>query len=235
MRTHEAAPESDKRAQVDFCWNMRYVQMNNVYCDVMNNGSPLQAWRAGFREGVKMGLDGGDVVDPKHLKNIHKGNYDRLLVWMSVGEDATNGLWAVYGARLGCHMTNIQRKDWDWKKVRDFDWLSNFFKEELFPKFEGGSEMCINTGMTWDWDKLKAETVELGKDIRGVLDLEISDMDKTASRFFKNSTNKTFTTFLNEYRINHATKLLYETDADIKTICYESGFNNFSNFPGSSE
>jgi len=185
MRTHEAAPESDKRAQVDFCWNMRYVQMNNVYCDVMNNGSPLQAWRAGFREGVKMGLDGGDVVDPKQLKNIHKGNYDRLLVWMSVGEDATNGLWAVYGARLGCHMTNIQRKDWDWKKVRDFDWLSNFFKEELFPKFEGGSEMCINTGMTWDWDKLKAETVELGKDIRGVLDLEISDMDKTASRFFK--------------------------------------------------
>jgi YesN/AraC family two-component response regulator len=49
-------------------------------------------------------------------------------------------------------------------------------------------------------------------------------------RFFKNSTNKTFTTFLNEYRINHATKLLSETDADIKTICYESGFNNFSNF-----
>ena len=49
-------------------------------------------------------------------------------------------------------------------------------------------------------------------------------------RFFKNCTSKTFTTFLNEYRINHATKLLSETDADIKTICYESGFNNFSNF-----
>ena len=185
MRTHEAAPESDKRAQVDFCWNMRYVQMNNVYCDVMNNGSPLQAWRAGFREGVKMGLDGGDVVDPKYIKQIHKSNYNRLLVWMTIGEDAVNGLWAIYGARLGCHMTNIQRKDWDWKKVRDFDWLSKFFTDELFPKFEGGGEMCVNTGMTWDWDKLKAETVALGKDIRGVLDLEISDMDKTASRFFK--------------------------------------------------
>ena len=136
-------------------------------------------------EGVEMGLDGGDVVDPKHLKNIHKGNLDRLLVWMSVGEDAVNGLWAIYGARLGCHMTNIQRKDWDWKNVRDFDWLTNFFKTELFPEFEGGNEMCVNTGMTWDWNKLKAKTVELGKDIRGVLDLEISDLDKTASRFFK--------------------------------------------------
>ena len=49
-------------------------------------------------------------------------------------------------------------------------------------------------------------------------------------RFFKKSTQKTFTNFLNEYRINHATKLLSETDVDIKTICYESGFNNLSNF-----
>ena len=34
-------------------------------------------------------------------------------------------------------------------------------------------------------------------------------------RFFKRSTNKTFTTFLNEYRINHATKLLLQTDDDV--------------------
>ena len=49
-------------------------------------------------------------------------------------------------------------------------------------------------------------------------------------RFFKKSTHKTFTTFLNEYRINHATKLLSETDLEVKSICYESGFNNLSNF-----
>ena len=49
-------------------------------------------------------------------------------------------------------------------------------------------------------------------------------------RFFKKSTSKTFTSFLNEYRINHATKLLVETDKDVKSICYESGFNNLSNF-----
>ena len=49
-------------------------------------------------------------------------------------------------------------------------------------------------------------------------------------RFFKKSTNKTFTTFLNEYRINHSTKLLAETDDEIKEICFKSGFNNLSNF-----
>mgnify|MGYP001172308414 FL=1 len=185
MRTHEAAPESDKASQVDFCWNIRYIQMNNVYCDVMNNGSPLQAWRAGFREGVKMGLEGGDVVDPKNLKRIHQENYKRLLVWMTVGEDTINGLWAMYGARLGCHMTNIERRTWDWRNVRDFDWLSNFFKTELFPEFEGGDQMCVNTGVSWDYDKLKNKTVELGEDLRGKLDLEISDLDWTGSRFFK--------------------------------------------------
>ena len=204
MRTHEAAPEADKAAQVDFCWNIRYVQMNNVYCDVANNGSPLQAWRAGFREGVKMGLEGGDVVDPNMLKHIHRENYKRLLVWMTVGEDTTNGLWAIYGSRLGCHMTNIERRKWDWRNVRDFDWLSKFYTDELFPEFTGGTEMCVNTGVTWDWDKLKKKTVELGAEIKGELDLEISDMDKDASRFFK-------TVYKNPHRLG---AMVRETQVD---------------------
>ena len=73
----------------------------------------------------------------------------------------------------------------DWRNVRDFDWLSNFFREELFPEFEGGDQLCVNTGVSWDWNKLKAKTVELGDDLRGKLDLEISDLDWTGSRFFK--------------------------------------------------
>lgn len=185
MRTHEAAPENDARAQVDFCWNINYVQMNNIYCDVMNNGSPLQAWRAGFREGVKMGLEGGDVVDPKDIKKIHRKNYQRLLTWMSVGEDIVNGLWAIYGARLGCYMTNVARTDWNWKNVRDFDWLTNFFNTEVFPQFEGGNELCIRTGQKWDYDKLKKETERLGVELRRELDLEIADLGKDGSRFFK--------------------------------------------------
>lgn len=185
MRTHEAAPENDKRAQVDFCWNIHYVQMNNIYCQVMNNGSPLQAWRAGFREGVKMGLADGDVVKPENLHKLHDKNFKRLLTWMSVGEDVTNGLWAIYGARLGCHMTNITRDAWDWKNVRDFRWLTKFFEEECFPQFEGGEELCINTGMRWDYSKLKDKTVELGYDLRKQLNLKIADMGVEGSAFFK--------------------------------------------------
>jgi len=63
---------------------------------------------------------------------------------------------------------------------------------------------------------------------------EISDlvsMTKPAfCRYFKKLSGKTFTTFVNEYRLVHASKLLSETTMAITEICYECGFNNFSHF-----
>ena len=49
-------------------------------------------------------------------------------------------------------------------------------------------------------------------------------------RFFKKITNKTFTAFVNEYRLVHACKLLAEKQISITAICFESGFINFSHF-----
>ncbi|MDV7187860.1 AraC family transcriptional regulator [Lutibacter sp. TH_r2] len=49
-------------------------------------------------------------------------------------------------------------------------------------------------------------------------------------RYFKKATGKTFTQFVNEFRIVHATKLLAENPTSITDICFESGFNNFSHF-----
>ncbi|WP_294250649.1 AraC family transcriptional regulator [uncultured Chryseobacterium sp.] len=49
-------------------------------------------------------------------------------------------------------------------------------------------------------------------------------------RYFKKITNKTFTQFVNEYRITHSLKLLAEQPMSITEVCFESGFNNFSYF-----
>ncbi|WP_316814037.1 AraC family transcriptional regulator [Pedobacter heparinus] len=49
-------------------------------------------------------------------------------------------------------------------------------------------------------------------------------------RYFKKITKKTFTQFVNEYRVVHASKLLAEKQISIANISYESGFNNFSHF-----
>lgn len=49
-------------------------------------------------------------------------------------------------------------------------------------------------------------------------------------RYFKKRTTKTFSQFVNEIRISHATKLLIGTDTGIAEICYACGFDNISYF-----
>ncbi len=49
-------------------------------------------------------------------------------------------------------------------------------------------------------------------------------------KYFKNKTNKTFTVFVNEIRINYACELLMNRNLDISQICIQCGFNNFTSF-----
>jgi AraC-like DNA-binding protein/quercetin dioxygenase-like cupin family protein len=49
-------------------------------------------------------------------------------------------------------------------------------------------------------------------------------------RYFKNHTKKNFSHFVNEIRIGYACKRLMESEESISCICYESGYNNITNF-----
>ncbi len=49
-------------------------------------------------------------------------------------------------------------------------------------------------------------------------------------RFFKRSTEKTFTTFLNEFRISHACQLIMDGSLSLSEISYECGFQSVSYF-----
>jgi hypothetical protein len=217
MKTHEHANTGDARNQVDFCWEDSYVQMANQYSSTYCNGSPMQAFRAGFREGVKMSLNqGGKVMTDKFKKNIWWGNYKRLITWCSVGADVYNGVWSMYGARLGCQMTNLT--DWDFINVRDFDYLNNLFEKEVKLKFETDKpttdtnvEKCYKTNYKWDksllWDNINT----LGFTLRKELGLELAELDETGSKFYKAATttmprmNKLMTeTELNQLRRTNA-------------------------------
>jgi len=131
MKTHENAESDNSKTQVDFCWDINYVQMDKCMSDVYNNASPQQAWRAGFREGVKMGLLEGSKASKEIslMKQIHWKNLHRLFIWMTVGSDIENGLYAILGARQGCYMTNCT--DWDYVNVRDFSVLNEIFKQKV--------------------------------------------------------------------------------------------------------
>jgi len=126
MKTHENADPNNQHAQVDFCWDTQYIQMEGTYCDVHNNHTPQQAWRAGFREGVKMALDRGLRVTKEEFVKLHWKNLHRLYIWLMVGADAENGNWAILGSRAGLYMTMCT--DWDFVNVRDFEYLNDLWK-----------------------------------------------------------------------------------------------------------
>ena len=53
---------------------------------------------------------------------------------------------------------------------------------------------------------------------------------KAFCRYFKSKTRKTFYNFLLEVKVAHACNLILEKDMTIYEVCYDSGFNNLSNF-----
>ena len=169
MKTHENSESNDVRNLVEFCFDDRYYQMNSVYSTSFINGSPKQAWRAGFREGVKMSLSEGAKVSHYYFKeSLYWKNYHRLLIWMNVGADVKNGLWAIYGARMGCYMTNSS--DWDYVQVRDFDYLNQLWEEE--------------SQVTHDENLLEKIDL-LGNEINRELNLPVKLLQPEQSRFFK--------------------------------------------------
>jgi hypothetical protein len=122
MKTHESSDGSDATT-VDFCMDSSdnlYWAMHDCYSTTYPNYTPFQAWRAGFREGVKMVLDRGARPSIDDFKvRVASRNLNNLTIWHNVGADVENGMWAIYGARLGTYMTMLT--DWDYRDVADFD------------------------------------------------------------------------------------------------------------------
>ncbi|MEL7588540.1 MAG: AraC family transcriptional regulator, partial [Prolixibacteraceae bacterium] len=67
--------------------------------------------------------------------------------------------------------------------------------------------------------------------------IKIEEVAKTVSmtpsafsHFFKKRTQRSFSDYLTDLRIGYAARMLIETEKNISEICFESGFNNISNF-----
>jgi hypothetical protein len=127
MRTHE---NTDGRAEtnIEFCFDPLYTPMHDCYSTTYPNGSAKQAWRAGFREGVKMCTRNG--VPPKTKEEfrswIWPRNMQNLTIWQTMGRDVENGFWAILGARTGTHY--LMLREWDHTEVRDFRQLDKLWE-----------------------------------------------------------------------------------------------------------
>ena len=166
MKTHENSDPEDTKGLVEFCFDDKYYQFNENYSESYTNATPFQAWRAGFREGVKMSLDQGAKVTD--LKTIWWQNYQRLIIWCNIGADVKNGLWSILGAREGAQLTNCT--NWDYSNVRDFEYLTTHWNQQH-------KDSNIE-------DKL-SYIKSLGKELQDTCKLEIADIDANGSHFFK--------------------------------------------------
>jgi hypothetical protein len=127
MQTHE---NTDGRAEtvVEFCFDPLYWAMHDCYSTTYPNGSKFQAWRAGFREGVKMCLDRGQRPSITEFQSrVYQRNLDNLTIWHNIGADVEHGLWAIAGARMGTRQTMLT--DWDYRLVQSFDALANIWQQ----------------------------------------------------------------------------------------------------------
>ena len=168
MKTHEHQTEGDVSRIADFCLDSKdnlYWAMYDCYSTTYPNYTPFQAWRAGFREGVKMVLDRGSKPTVDALKEtVASRNLNNLTIWHNIGMDVTNGEWAIMGARMGTHMTILT--DWNHENVQ---WFDNYLTM---------------------WDKIKDEDpLELsesyGVELNTKLGLPMCALDSSQSKFFK--------------------------------------------------
>ena len=174
MKTHEASPGNDA-TDVEFCFDPLYWAMHDCYSITYPNGSAYHAWRAGFREGVKMCLDRGRKPSVTEFQErVHSRNLDHLTVWHNVGRDVEHGDYAILGARQGTYMTMLT--DWDHCEVQWFDNLIEIYNQEVL---FAGNEQAI------DQSHLKWMINDLGEKLETQLDLPMLDMPGSASAFFK--------------------------------------------------
>ena len=164
MRTHENTDGRDETV-VEFCFDPLYWAMHDCYSTTYPNQSPFHAWRAGFREGVKMCLNNGSKPTIQDFKQrVHQRNLDNLTIWHNVGADVENGMWCIAGSRMGTYMTMLTNADH--VMVQDFERL-----REL-------------------WDTVKDSDPRLlanrvAEELGTVLDLPLAMLEAEQSRFFK--------------------------------------------------
>jgi hypothetical protein len=164
MRTHEAT-DGRVETQVEFCFDPLYWAMHDCYSTTYPNGDAFHAWRAGFREGVKMCLNKGARPTVSEFRDrVHRRNLDHLTIWHNVGADVDYGLWSMAGSRMGTYMTMLT--EWDHQQVQNFDALAELWTTVA----DQDPELVAN---------------RVAEDLATQLDLPVMTMFAEQSKFFK--------------------------------------------------
>ena len=130
MNSHENADSEDD--QTDYCFIADYFLVDDYVTETIMNSNVTQAFRAGFREGVKMSLAWGKQVELNHdnfESMLGRQNRKRLKIWCEIGEDSNYGIWGILGARMGLKMNVVDQFDYD--KINSYEWIDQCLQDEI--------------------------------------------------------------------------------------------------------
>lgn len=89
---------------------------------------------------------------------MHAANFQRLMTWMTIGQDVEHGAWSIYGTRLAVKM--LQYDDFDFTNIRDYDWFKDFFNSHANANPVKASKALgkrISEGLGWDLPNFDSE------------------------------------------------------------------------------
>lgn len=170
MRSHEASDSSS--TMIDFCWEDGYLSMHDCYGTTHINRSSYQAFRAGYREGVKLTTDRGIPHTAASFSQAHPLNTTRLLQWMTIGKDVAYGDYAMVGARVGfAHTLKSMASD-----INDND--------AMVAVYDSFSEDCDRTIST-----METTSLEMVRQLGVMIDPFSSEQSKLVKRFTPDPVN----------------------------------------------
>ena len=112
---------------------------------------------------------------------LGKENRERLWVWCNVGADTKNGLWAIYGARLGFKMNAIDK--FDYSLINSYDWIGEFWREQVLKPFLVDKSKAFQFSM--NPEELYKETKNLGRLLNEAFALNMAFYNAVDSKAFK--------------------------------------------------
>lgn len=103
------------------------------------------------------------------------------------------------------------------------------FKQICSKEYSASINIDKLTRMKTVFDYIQENYTKKDISVKSVANL-INLTESAFYKFIKKHTKKKFTQIINEFRVNHASKLLIESELTIAEICYASGYNNLSYF-----
>lgn len=166
MRSHEAAPPD--RVSIDHDLGdvipglTRATALPGIFASSDPARTPEHAFRAGLREAVYLNHLVA-ILSAKFGSDSHRvmTQLAVLTAWLNLGRHVRNGLWTMYGARLGLWLA-LTQPDRDPRIVNDYKAMKAIWTDWVLPRFSPGGSRCQWTGTTWDAESLELEVRTLG-------------------------------------------------------------------------